>query len=276
MSLQDLKKRQSGVLATRQLAGAMKTVSSIKFTRINNILGGYGKYSGFCSKLTENAGFDPQKTESVCDRRLFVLLSGNRGLCGGYNIDLFNYFDGIVKKEPETTLYIACGKKAAEHCKAKGVTLADSISLPDVPRFEDAAGLAEKLRCRFESGEVSEIYFVYLEHINLLRRQPQTALFLPIKEKTAADGGETLYIPDKATVRKRLYPFYLETTVYSLLLNCAAGVQAATLIAMRSAYDTANESAAVLETEINRRRQAQVTAGVLETAAETQENESKV
>ena len=279
-SLKDLKKRQSGVLAAKQLTGAMKTVSSIKFTRINNIWSGYGKYADYCARLTESAGIDAAGAKAAKPLRLFVLLSGNRGLCGGYNADLFNYFDETVKEQPGGALYIACGKKAVEHCKAKGIKLFDKIPLPDVPDYEDAARLSDRLRRLYENGEVSEICFIYLHHINLLRRQPQITRFLPIESKKGtADEGETIFIPDKETVRKKLYPLYLETSVYSLLLNCAAGIQAATLIAMRSAYDTANESANMLGTEINRRRQTGITAGVLETAAdnaENTENESKV
>ena len=76
-----------------------------------------------------------------------------------------------------------------------------------------------------------------------------------------------LWVPDLSTAQAGLVDFCLRAQIYSLLLKGAQGVQGATLVSMRSAYDNGKKSAAALETAINRKRQTQVTAGVIETSS---------
>lgn len=275
-TLKDLKKRLAGVLTTKQLAAAMKTVSSIKFSRINSLLSGYAEYSENLAQLAALVGVESRNPEGENGKRLYVLISGNRGLCGGYNIELFQFFDDLVKNGGDDRLYIACGKKAAEHCRLKNIPVLDTVSLPDIPQFDTAKALCERLLGLYESGKVSEINFVTQEYINLLKRQPKAKRFLPANGSNAENTEDILFVPDIKTAAERIYPAFLNTFVYSLLLNSAAGVQAATLTAMRSAYDTANESAIALSTAINRRRQADVTASVIETSSELNANKSEV
>ena len=266
-ALKDLKKRLSAVQSTKQLTSAMKTVSSIKFSRINNILGGFREYSASFEKIMEDIGAFESDENNAPKTTLYVLISGNRGLCGGYNIELFSYFDEIVKKTRDA-LFMACGKKAIEHCRQKDIPLLAAFDLPDIPDYSVSENLYKVLRSFLDEGRVERVLFVCQKHINLLKRQPQTvSLLSPAAEDLKVDDG-IIFIPDKETVLKELYSLYQNEAVYSVLLNCAAGVQAATLTAMRSAFDTANESAQALEISINRRRQADVTASVIETAAD--------
>lgn len=265
-ALKDLKKRLSAVQSTKQLTSAMKTVSSIKFSRINNILGGFREYSANFEKIMEDIGAYESDEYGTPKATLYVLISGNRGLCGGYNIELFSYFDEIVKQTRDA-LFMACGKKAIEHCRQKNIPLLAAFDLPDIPDYSVSENLYKVLRSFLDEGRVDKVLFVCQKHINLLKRQPQTVSFLtPAAKDTLSD--DYIFIPDKKTVLNELYSLYQNEAVYSVLLNCAAGVQAATLTAMRSAFDTANESAQALEISINRRRQADVTASVIETAAD--------
>ena len=265
-AIKDLKKRLSAVQSTKQLTSAMKTVSSIKFSRINNILGGFREYSANFEKIMEDIGAYESDENNAPKTTLYVLISGNRGLCGGYNIELFSYFDEIVKKTRDA-LFMACGKKAIEHCRQKDIPLLAAFDLPDIPDYSVSENLYKVLRSFLDEGRVERVLFVCQKHINLLKRQPQTIAFLtPAAKDTLSD--DYIFIPDKKTVLNELYSLYQNEAVYSVLLNCAAGVQAATLTAMRSAFDTANESAQALEISINRRRQADVTASVIETAAD--------
>lgn len=265
-AIKDLKKRLSAVQSTKQLTSAMKTVSSIKFSRINNILGGFREYSANFKKIMEDIGAYESDENEALKTTLYVLISGNRGLCGGYNIELFSYFDEIVKKTRDA-LFMACGKKAIEHCRQKDIPLLAAFDLPDIPDYSVSENLYKVLRSFLDEGRVDRVLFVCQKHINLLKRQPQTIAFLtPAAKDTLSD--DYIFIPDKKTVLNELYSLYQNEAVYSVLLNCAAGVQAATLTAMRSAFDTASESAQALEISINRRRQADVTASVIETAAD--------
>ena len=94
---------------------------------------------------------------------------------------------------------------------------------------------------------------------------------LPMEEaaaNTAGNADPMIFVPDAETVLKELVPMSLAGAVYSRLQSCALGAAASMLLAMRAAYDNSNEQAALLETAINRRRQAEVTQSVLETSSD--------
>ena len=264
-TLRELKKRLNGVKTTGQLAGAMKTVSTAKFARINSVLSQYCPYAEECNELLGDIGI--QAPDSRGGKKALVLISGNRGLCGGYNSDLFAYFAEIIAEE-ENVLVIPCGKMAVEYCREKGIEVYKELHINDVPDFSEAAEMAGFLRGIYVDGTASEVDFICQKFINMLKHEPETIRFLPTSSEDNCVEEEMIFVPDVETVREGLYGLCTDSEVYSVLLGCCAGAQAATLMAMRSAYDNANESALMLETELNRKRQSEVTASVIETASD--------
>ena len=286
-SLRDLKKRLQSVKTTGQLAGAMRTAATAKYARASGKLTAFAPYAGAARELAalaeaaaDGGRAKPQRkrprgdepsAEATPSKPAIVLLSGNRGLCGGYNHELFNYFSEVLKRCPEPRMIITCGRMAKEFCEGRGMELYRSFTLSDVPTFDEARTIACALRELYGAGEVSSVDIVYQRFVNMLKQQPDMRRFLPLTEgdgeEAEAPEGDTLFIPDAETVRKLLADRFLAIDLYSLLLSCASGAQAATLMAMRSAYDNANASAKQLEMSINRLRQAKVTESVIETSS---------
>ena len=281
-SLCDLKKRLNSVRTTGQLAGAMRTVSTAKYSRVNSMLSGYREYAEALHELADEiAGTNYADIASEAEgvRAVYVLLSGNRGLCGGYNHELFSYFEeNVIGVSPVPPVIVTVGRMAAEHCREKGYAVYEEFSVSDVPKFGEAESLAELLDRVCAENEVACARFVYQRFINMMKHEPAVALYSPAsaEESDYAEAlkdcedcqREYIFIPDEPSVRAELAPISDTSILYDLLLQCALGSQAATLIAMRSAYDNAMGSAQLLETAINRRRQSEVTQGVLETASD--------
>ena len=273
-TLRELKKRLKSTETTGQLAGAMRTVATAKYRKVNKLYTAYAPYSealyGLASLVPPEKAAAAPSCETETDKPpLYVLVSGNRGLCGGYHHELFAYFsEEIIKKTPDA-LVIACGRMAEEYCREKKLPVLGTFPISDVPDFSEARGLSDRLLRAFTEGEASSVSFVCQRFHNMLKQTPETKPFLPppAPEEEEAEK-EVLFVPSRETVVKELEPLMLASTVYSILLGCASGVQAATMMAMRSAYDNASRSRLKLETEINRRRQAEVTASVLETASD--------
>ena len=167
--------------------------------------------------------------------------------------------------EPERQDYIACGKMAAAYCREKGYPLLDVFSVSDVPLYTDAEALADRILALYSGGGIGRVLFVWGEGVNALRQEPRQLELLPGEGGSRA--GDLLWIPDQETATKGLAEFCLRAQIYSLLLRGATGVQGATLVSMRSAYDNGKKTAAALETAINRQRQTQVTSGVIETSS---------
>ena len=108
---------------------------------------------------------------------------------------------------------------------------------------------------------------IYQKYTNMMKQTPSIQELFYDDEAQKANGG-TLLMPDKQMVIENVAPVVFQSIFYKLLLEVALGANASTLMTMRSAYDTATEYCAQLESEINRQRQSAVTADVLETASE--------
>lgn len=268
--LRELKKRLKSIKTTEQLAGAMKTVSAAKLSQVNAVLDGYRKYAAECAGLSERFGTALSESMPCANPDApicYVVFSANRGLCGGYNSVILEYADEVLAKSDKPYILYSCGKTAATHFEK---TTRREIVLPDVPNYADVEGLCDELCRMYENGEVSAVCLIYQKFVNMLTQTPTSERLLPpasTSEAETDDNGE-LYIPDRETVIKNLCKSCVTSALYSAVLEASAGAQAATLMAMRSAYDNARDSSSSLETLIGRKRQSEVTAGVLETASD--------
>ena len=270
-SLRELKNRLSSINTVGQLAGAMRTVSAAKYSRISNIRSGFMSYAQACGQMMEQFGPDlsaalPPGNPDAPD--CYVVMAGNRGLCGGYNSEIVAYAAALIRALPEPACVIAVGKRAEAGLKEAGIVPQQSFVFSDTPSFAECGALISFLREGYLKGEIGSVHLVYHHFINMLSREPVTRRVLPMGAEGAGCGVDALLIPDRATVLKAAAVSCFDSAVYAAILEAASGTQAATLVAMRSAYDNAQESIADLETQISRKRQADVTSGVLETASD--------
>ena len=186
---------------------------------------------------------------------------------GGFNAELFRFMDRALAAEDETPHIISCSRKASAYLREHSLAYEEFI-LSDVPDYEETHALCEHLKKLYTTGAVNRVRLIYQSYRNMLSQEPTDRQILPDPEshKTANPDG-ILYLPSPAAIGARLALTCLNNEVFAAALDNASGAQAATLMAMRSACDSATESAAKLETTINRRRQADVTASVIEIAS---------
>ncbi len=272
--LREMKKHLKSIRSIGQLAGAMRTVATAKYSRLNRLSADYAPYAEACGAVLEQFGsgsIAPQG-DNVSRRRCIAVLASNRGLCGSYNSELLSRFFELLRDEADPII-IPCGKMAVQRCRDKGISVRKEFIFSDTPTYSDAQELSQYLRELYSSGEAGEIIIVYQKFKNILIQTPTAETFLPAGSTSDVDEDEdqNLYHPDKASAVAGVIPICLDARIYSLLLNCAAGAQAATVIAMRSAYDNSVTSASELETKLNRLRQSQVTSDVMEIAYEREE-----
>ena len=267
--LQELRKRLRSIRSTGQLAGAMRTAATAKYARLNRVRGDFSPYAQACEDMLRHLGGSGirRETEEIRRRDAVVLMSSNRGLCGGFNAELFRYFSQREAQGEEPPLLLVCGKKAAAWLREQGLEAEEHL-LSDVPSFDETKALSHRLRELYMTGEAERILVIYQSFHNMLTQVPTQRQILPGPQlREGKPDLELLYLPDRETIGEQLAVSCMDTAVHNLALENAAGAQAATLVAMRSACDNAEASAAKLEITINRRRQAEVTASVIETAA---------
>lgn len=269
-TIQNLKKKLQVILSTRKITQAMKTAATVKYSKLSALYSDFAKYEEQCSSMYKtyrddiNSLFSPKNPNAPV---LYIVLSSNKGMCGNFNTDLLLFFDNILHKQKVTPVVFCCGKKGVEYLDNKKIPYNESFIFDDIPSFSVASEIFEKTRQLIKNGHVSDVKIVYPEYINTMKQNPVCDDLLSFDDG-APKGEEPLFVPDKQTVIKSTAEKILVSILYKKILETALGAQAATLTTMRSAYDTACEYSTQLEMQINRKRQSQVTADVIEVSSE--------
>ena len=237
---------------------------------MNQILQQYSAYETVCRQILDSFGsslaemFPCRNPEApVC----YVILGANRGLCGGYNIELYTFAHSVLADASADRMLIVTGKHAVSHLSDTGLIPDSSFILPDTVQHEDCTALMEHVISLYREGAVSAVVILYQQFVNMLTQNPVSHQLLPLTTASAVPRTtEPLFVPDRQTVLQNAADVCVRADFYARLLESCAGYHASALIAMRSAYDNAEASSAVLESAISRRRQSDVTSSVIETS----------
>ena len=269
-TIQNLKKKLQVILSTRKITQAMKTASTVKYSKLSALYSDFAKYEEQCSIMYQtyrddiNSVFSPKNPDAPV---LYILISSNKGMCGNFNTDLHLFFEDILRKQKVKPVVFCCGKKGIEYFDNKKIPYKEAFIFDDTPDFSVASELFDKIMHLIKNGDVSDVKIVYQKYINTMKQRPTCDDLLNF-DKGAPKVEAPLFVPDKQTVINSTAEKILVSILYKRILETALGAQAATLTTMRSAYDTACEYSEQLETQINRKRQSQVTADVIEIASE--------
>lgn len=264
--LRTLKKRLKSIRLTGELSGVIKTDAAARFAVLSERMKRERPYSAVCGRALSLLGnTEGEKDGGRARRSCFVLLSHDRGFCGSFNDALLAFFEQEYQAEEPPPTVLAAGKKAAVYLEKKGIPYT-RLEWKTVPGYEDAEKLAERLEKIYADGQADRVYILYQSYVNMLVQKPVKTQLLPAAGTERA-AGELLLLPDRETVMTALARPALTDSVRRIMLEHAAGAQAATSAAMRSACDNAERSAEKLSLEINRIRQTQVTDSVLELSA---------
>ena len=268
--LRELRARLRSIQTTGQMAGAMRTAATAKYFRLSSQRGNLAPYSEACRKLLSQLGSAAIARECeenrVQNRNAIAVFGGHRGLCGGFNSDLQHFFQECREKEAVPPLLLVGGRKMQTWFRENGLEF-EPLDFSDIPTYAEAQAISQRLTALYTSGEVKEVRLIFPRFCNMLMQQPTEQTFLPTAPQEDEAEHGCLILPDEDTLRRQLSVYGLDTVIYEVLVDTATGSQAATMTAMRSACDNAQEAEQKLSLTINRRRQAEVTSGVIETAS---------
>ena len=154
-SPRELKRRLASIRTTGQLAGAMRTVASARYSRLSALSGPYAEYVKALESMCMRLGLTDDTGESCGEvPECWVLVGADRGLCGAYNSELFSYFDREYEKCAVRPLVAVSGKMARAHCAAKGIETAAVFSFSALPTYQEAAKAADVLSGLCDSGRL--------------------------------------------------------------------------------------------------------------------------
>jgi F-type H+-transporting ATPase subunit gamma len=199
---------------------------------------------------------------------LLILLTADRGLCGGFNSNLIRQSEVFLGREGAEPSLAIVGRKGVDHYKKRSVTIREQfIGIAGTPLIEVARAIVARAVTLFVDEEVDGVYILYSQFRSALSQVPTLERILPIEAPVAAEGEtarEYLFEPDREAVIENLLPRYVEVKVFQALLESIASEHGARMTAMDSATKNASDMIERLTLEMNRARQATITKELME------------
>ncbi len=273
-NLRAIRTRIKSVENTRQITKSMKMVAAAKLRKTQSAFETLHRYAEECGRLLKEAsagtglGINPYLVPHTESGRIcYVLVVGNRGLCGTYNQALLRYCEDLVKGSGKDSYLIVCGRWGKDLIAAAGLDVQETVEISDTPSHEEALSLAEKLKQLYRDETVDQIVMVYQHFRSVLSQNPEQTVLLPLKQEAGEkSGGEIIFEPDRDSVMDILLDLYIGNTVHALLLEARTGEHSARMTAMTAAADNTEEMISELTLELNHARQAAITTEISEIA----------
>ena len=276
-SMRDIRRRIKSVKSTQQITKAMKIVSAAKLRKVQASLIAARPYAKKVQEVMdhllgseaeyENALITPRaEVKKVC----YVVLAGDRGLCGGYNSQVLRLAENEIKAEKAECGLLLIGKKARDFFRSKPYKIiGHHVNIGDNPTMVQSIALSKYLIEKYLSGEVDEVHVIYSEFISTMNQEPKSVRLLPIPASEQVEqekGLRDLYIfePGEKAILDVILPQYVQSTVYRMMLEAKAGEHGARMTSMSAATDNAYEIIDKLTLSLNRARQAAITTEISE------------
>ncbi|MDO8953102.1 MAG: ATP synthase F1 subunit gamma [Draconibacterium sp.] len=279
--LKEIRIRIASVKTTRQVTSAMKIVSAAKLKKAQDAIYQIRPYANKLHEILiplsaslENAEDSVYTQQREPKKVLVVLISSNKGLCGGFNTNISKKAVRLVHEKYNTQFeqgdvhFLCIGKQGMRQMKYAGIKVEDNRNeiFSDLS-FENISNISLGLMEAFEDGLYDRIEIVYNQFKNAAVQIQTTEQFLPIEiEKNEFEKVNTnfIYEPSKEYIIKELIPRILKIQFYKALLDSHAAEHGARLTAMHNATDNATELLNYLTLQYNKARQAAITSEILE------------
>lgn len=280
--LKEIRTRIASVKTTRQVTSAMKMVSAAKLKKAQDAIIQIRPYADKLHQIlvTLSANLENVEDSVFTQQRnpgkvLVILISSNRGLCGGFNSNITKKAIELVRTKYSQQLqlgnvsFICIGKQGMRQLKHRGMNvIGDNNSLFDELTFENVSKISSEIMKAFEQGDYDRIEIVYNQFKNAAVQIQATEQFLPVEIKDedpeAKNNYNFIYEPSQEYIIKELIPRSLKIQFYKALLDSHAAEHGARMTAMHQATDNATELIRSLTLEYNKARQASITGEILE------------
>ena len=273
-SLKDIRKRIDSVQKTQKTTSAMNMVSAAKLKRAENNIKSAIPYSeklkevvsSLRSRLTDEE--NPLFQEMGGENTAVILITSDRGLCGGFNTNLCKKLLEEFSEIPVERLTMTMiGRKGFDYFKRRSYEIRGNFQ---ETRPEDQMNVVREVisQCiqRYENGELDKVYLAYNHYRSVINQKPVIEQLLPIPktETENSDDREVTFEPSPEAILDRLLDKFLENRIYVSWLDSSAGEHAARMTSMDSATKNAGDMIDKLQLTYNRTRQAAITTELIE------------
>ncbi|MDA9357084.1 ATP synthase F1 subunit gamma [Flavobacteriaceae bacterium] len=272
-NLKEIRNRISSVSSTMQITSAMKMVSAAKLKKAQNAITAMRPYSNKLTEILLNLSSSIGDDNKYAQKRqakkiLIVSITSNRGLCGGFNSNIFKKSTELansVYNDSEVS-FVAIGKKGNDFLQKSFNVESNHIDIFDNLNMSSVSTIAESLMLKFVNEEFDKIDIVYNKFKNAATQVVVNEQFLPISDMEDNKNNNTDYIfePSKTEIIEELIPKSLKNQLFKAIRDSWASEHGARMTAMHKATDNATELRDDLKLAYNQARQAAITNEILE------------
>ena len=273
----EIRNQIGSIKSTQKITSAMEMVAASKMRKAQERMQATRPYAekmrqviGHIAKSNKDYRH-PFMQEREVKRVGYIVVSSDRGLCGGLNTNAFKLLVREMREWKEKgieTDICAIGQKGASFFRSYGGNVVAALThMGDNPSADKLIGSVKVMLDSFEAGKIDRLFLISNEFVNTMTQSPKSEQLLPLPEGSDEDIGrqwDYIYEPDSRPILDGLMPRYIESQVYQGVVENLACEQAARMIAMKSATDNAGSIIDELQLAYNKARQAAITQEISE------------
>lgn len=265
---------------TQKITRAMQMVAASKLVRTQAQMTKGRPYASHVLRVIRHMAYATTQDPHIymqhreVKRVGFLVVSTDRGLCGGLNLQQFRMLVDRVKSLKEQGIessFCLIGQKAVQFFNGHHFdVLAQSIQLSESPSVQDVIGVTKSMLDLFEQKKIDQVFLSFNDFVNTMSQKPVIQQVLPFpkaEEKPAQDFWDYIYEPGSTELMTILFRRYIESQIYQAVVENIASEQAARMVAMKSATDNAKDVIDDLQLDYNKVRQAVITQEIAEITA---------
>ena len=273
-------KRRKSVRNIRKITRTMQLIATARFQAAFNRAVATRPYTERLAELVANISSAMEgevahplmKAREGARRDALLVITSNRGLCGGYNTSVLRRAIVHLTESPNCDVYMV-GKKGINYFKFLQREMLERIThIGDTPRFNEVEPLANTLMDRFTRGELASVHVCSMRFHSVSRQSPDVIRLLPLSREPQAAGTKVAkqaevqyeFSPDPKELLAELLPATVRIRLFQCFTDAAVSEQVARMVAMKAATDAAGDMITALTRKYNRARQSQITMELLD------------
>ncbi|WP_028008443.1 F0F1 ATP synthase subunit gamma [Solimonas flava] len=273
----EIRTKIKSVKNTQKITRAMEKVAMSKMRKAQDRMAAARPYA---ERLRRTLGHlaqanleykHPFMVEREVKRVAFLIVSTDRGLCGGLNMNVFRATIRAIRewqaKGIEAELVLVGNKAISFFRRVGGKVLASATQLGDRPQLEQLMGIVKVLSDAYRDGQVDRVFVVANQFVNTMTQRADVVQLLPVQPSDSEgllEHWDYLYEPDAVELLDTVLARYTESQIYQAVIENAASEQSARMVAMKAASDNAGKIINQLQLQYNKARQANITKELAE------------
>ena len=266
-----IKRRITSIESTRKITKAMGLVSTSKLRKARKELNSSEEHYKLCSDIVnELMGVLPEdfenpylKSNSKTSDKLYIVITSDTGLCGGFNGNVASYLNTIIKDKDKAKIIVVGSKGISYMHKYHFDIIKNYVDIPDIPTVKEIKAVYQDALYMFKKGDVSEVNIVYTEFISPIKQSVKIDRLLPI-DRTKGSNGDFLIEPSIDEVLNSSLDIYFKSRLRRAMLHSKACEQSSRMTAMNGATKNADDILKALKLKYNRIRQTAITQEISE------------